>query len=42
MDLTNLWETYSKTKAAGIREELILKYISCKICSWPALCQLRE
>ena len=27
MDLTNLWETYSKTKAAGIREELILKYI---------------
>jgi RNA polymerase sigma factor FliA len=26
MDLTNLWETYSKTKEAGIREELILKY----------------
>ncbi|MHB1392459.1 MAG: FliA/WhiG family RNA polymerase sigma factor [Clostridia bacterium] len=27
MDLTNLWEAYSKTKDAGIREELILKYI---------------
>lgn len=27
MDLINLWETYSKTKDAGIREELILKYI---------------
>lgn len=26
MDLTNLWETYSKTKSAEIREELILKY----------------
>ncbi|HYF83027.1 MAG TPA: FliA/WhiG family RNA polymerase sigma factor [Clostridia bacterium] len=26
MDLINLWETYSKTKDAGIREELILKY----------------
>lgn len=26
MDLTNLWEAYSKTKDAGIREELILKY----------------
>lgn len=26
MDLTNLWEEYSKTKAASIREELILKY----------------
>lgn len=27
MDLTILWETYSKTKDVGIREELILKYI---------------
>jgi RNA polymerase sigma factor for flagellar operon FliA len=27
MDLTNLWEAYSKTKDASIREELILKYI---------------
>ncbi|HYE83994.1 MAG TPA: sigma-70 family RNA polymerase sigma factor, partial [Clostridia bacterium] len=27
MELTNLWETYSRTKAAAIREELILKYI---------------
>lgn len=26
MDLNNLWEDYSKTKSAGIREELILKY----------------
>ena len=26
MDLTNLWGTYSKTKDAGIREELILNY----------------
>jgi RNA polymerase sigma factor for flagellar operon FliA len=26
MDLTNLWEEYSRTKAAGIREELILTY----------------
>ena len=26
MDLTVLWETYSKTKDSGIREELILKY----------------
>jgi RNA polymerase sigma factor for flagellar operon FliA len=26
MDLTNLWEAYSKTKDAGIREELIIKY----------------
>ncbi|MDD4503660.1 MAG: FliA/WhiG family RNA polymerase sigma factor [Clostridiaceae bacterium] len=26
--MTNLWEAYSKTKAADIREELILKYIS--------------
>lgn len=26
MDLTNLWEAYSKTKDLGIREELILKY----------------
>ena len=26
MDLTNLWEAYTKTKDTGIREELILKY----------------
>lgn len=26
MELTNLWEVYSRTKDAGIREELILKY----------------
>jgi RNA polymerase sigma factor for flagellar operon FliA len=26
MDLTNLWEEYSRTKAAAIREELILTY----------------
>lgn len=26
MDLTNLWEAYTKTKDAGLREELILRY----------------